>query len=434
MPDFENICKEKHIDSHRSFNNRIVGLSNQCVGFSEEDYQKLRELKAEDISLLEIKAFVDSQKSVCAHQKKEQEFSTNHQSGGNDEKVLSKVLLEGSVKNSAFVLEIQDRLRNLGYLVGGVDGNYAEMLRDKSMGQTAAAIFRFQKDHNISPTGKMDVLTYTALSLASPETTFGMLAGAFESPTKGMESIGWDESGGTSYGRFQFSSRSGVMDSFVKYLRTCDAKANSLADKLEGSTFVKNSTDMHSTQKFEKAKKDFEEGEIGGDKLSVAEEECKKKKYLNQYDAGEYVVLHAEGTPIEVWVALFRELEPYVEKFVESKYYTKPMTTAKQKYPDLMRLWNTIDNSRSLREVFLSMSIQHGQSKVVPHFVKIYRAIYGDANNNEPIDESTLIHSVYNYRKIKYPRFTKRYEREQLLAIDMLRLETETKQCSAEGD
>lgn len=70
MPDFENICKEKHIDSHRSFNNRIVGLSNQCVGFSEEDYQKLRELKAEDISLLEIKAFVDSQKSVCAHQKK----------------------------------------------------------------------------------------------------------------------------------------------------------------------------------------------------------------------------------------------------------------------------------------------------------------------------------------------------------------------------
>ena len=357
MPDFENICKEKHIDSHRSFNNRMVGLSNQCVGFSEEDYRKLRELKAEDISLLEIKAFVDSQKSVCAHQKKEQEFSTNHQSGGNDEKVLSKVLLEGSVKNSAFVLEIQDRLRNLGYLVGGVDGNYAEMLRDKSMGQTAAAIFRFQKDHNISPTGKMDVLTYTALSLASPETTFGMLAGAFESPTKGMESIGWDESGGTSYGRFQFSSRSGVMDSFVKYLRTCDAKANSLADKLEGSTFVKNRTDMYSTQKFEKAKKDFEEGEIGGDKLSVAEEECKKKKYLNQYDAGKYVASHAEGTPIEVWVALFRELEPYVEKFVESKYYTKPMTTAKQKYPDLMRLWNTIDNSRSLREVFLSFNV-----------------------------------------------------------------------------
>ena len=434
MPDFENICKEKHIDSHRSFNNRMVGLSNQCVGFSEEDYRKLRELKAEDISLLEIKAFVDSQKSVCAHQKKEQEFSTNHQSGGNDEKVLSKVLLEGSVKNSAFVLEIQDRLRNLGYLVGGVDGNYAEMLRDKSMGQTAAAIFRFQKDHNISPTGKMDVLTYTALSLASPETTFGMLAGAFESPTKGMESIGWDESGGTSYGRFQFSSRSGVMDSFVKYLRTCDAKANSLADKLEGSTFVKNRTDMYSTQKFEKAKKDFEEGEIGGDKLSVAEEECKKKKYLNQYDAGEYVVLHAEGTPIEVWVALFRELEPYVEKFVESKYYTKPMTTAKQKYPKLMGLWNTIDNSRSLREVFLSMSIQHGQGNVVSQFANIHYAIYGDKENNEPIDETTLIHSVYNYRKTKYPRFTKRYEREQLLAIDMLRLETETKQCSTEGD
>ena len=197
---------------------------------------------------------------------------------------------------------------------------------------------------------------------------------------------------------------------------------------------------MYSSRKYEKAKKDFEEGEIGGDKLSVAEEECKKKKYLNQYDAGEYVVLHAEGTPIEVWVALFRELEPYVEKFVESKYYTKPMTTAKQKYPDLMRLWNTIDNSRSLREVFLSMSIQHGQYNVVSLLVDIHRKILVDNKKNKKnkknknIDEATLIRSIYNYRIAEYPRFTKRYERERLLAIDMLRLETETKQCSAEGD
>ena len=81
------------------------------------------------------------------------------------------------------------------------------------------------------------------------------------------------------------------------------------------------------------------------------------------YDAGKYVASHAEGTPIEVWVALFRELEPYVEKFVESKYYTKPMTTAKQKYPDLMRLWNTIDNSRSLREVFLSFNVHPARAE-----------------------------------------------------------------------
>ena len=139
-----------------------------------------------------------------------------------------------------------------------------------------------------------------------------------------------------------------------------------------------------------------------------------------------------------MWVALFRELEPYVEKFVESKYYTNPMTTAKQKYPDLMRLWNTIDNSRSLREVFLSMSIQHGQYNVVSLLVDIHRKILADnkknKKNNNNIDEATLIRSIYNYRIAEYPRFTKRYEREQLLAIDMLRLETETKQCSVEGD
>ena len=97
--------------------------------------------------------------------------------------------------------------------------------------------------------------------------------------------------------------------------------------------------------------------------MSVAQEEYDKKHYLNMYDAGKYVASHAEGTPIEVWVALFRELEPYVEKFVESKYYTKPMTTAKQKYPDLMRLWNTIDNSRSLREVFLSFNVHPARAE-----------------------------------------------------------------------
>ena len=61
------------------------------------------------------------------------------------------------------------------------------------------------------------------------------------------------------------------------------------------------------------------------------------------------------------------------------------MTTAKQKYPKLMGLWNTIDNSRSLREVFLSMSIQHGQYNVVSLFVDIHRKISVDDEKNNKI-------------------------------------------------
>ena len=93
--------------------------------------------------------------------------------------------------------------------------------------------------------------------------------------------------------------------------------------------------------------------------MSVAQEEYDKKHYLNMYDAGKYVASHAEGTPIEVWVALFRELEPYVEKFVESKYYTKPMTTAKQKYPDLMKMSNLVDTFLTRLHVMPHSLLRH---------------------------------------------------------------------------
>ncbi|MBU1039876.1 MAG: hypothetical protein KKF77_02095 [Proteobacteria bacterium] len=46
----------------------------------------------------------------------------------------------------------------------------------------------------------------------------GALAAMFESGDKGIAAIGYDRTGGTSYGKFQISSRAGTMNRFLNYL------------------------------------------------------------------------------------------------------------------------------------------------------------------------------------------------------------------------
>lgn len=57
----------------------------------------------------------------------------------------------------------------------------------------------------------------------------GGLSARFESGSKGIEAIGYDEVGGTSYGKFQISSRAGSMDRFLDYLK---GKAPAWAERL----------------------------------------------------------------------------------------------------------------------------------------------------------------------------------------------------------
>ncbi|MDE7468871.1 MAG: hypothetical protein K2M30_01110 [Desulfovibrionaceae bacterium] len=51
----------------------------------------------------------------------------------------------------------------------------------------------------------------------------------FESGTEGISAIGYDSIGGTSYGMYQFSSRQGTVDLFIRYLYQ---KAPDIADEL----------------------------------------------------------------------------------------------------------------------------------------------------------------------------------------------------------
>jgi hypothetical protein len=51
-----------------------------------------------------------------------------------------------------------------------------------------------------------------------PEKPVGALSALFESGNRGIAAIGYDRNGGTSYGKYQISSKAGSMDQFIKFL------------------------------------------------------------------------------------------------------------------------------------------------------------------------------------------------------------------------
>lgn len=52
----------------------------------------------------------------------------------------------------------------------------------------------------------------------TPEKPVGALSAMFESGSRGIAAIGYDRNGGTSYGKYQISSKAGSMDQFIKFL------------------------------------------------------------------------------------------------------------------------------------------------------------------------------------------------------------------------
>ena len=92
-----------------------------------------------------------------------------------------------------------------------------------------------------------------------------------------------------------------------------------------------------------------------------------------------------------------------------------------------MNFWNIIDNSRTLKEAFISVSIQHGQNEVGTHFFNIYKQLI---KYKMALTKENIISMVYNYRRNRFPGFSNRYERECSLVMDMLRLENEKQNCN----
>ncbi len=343
-------------------------------------------------------------------------------------------LVEGKMTRNPLVLEVQQRLYELGYLEKGMDGSYVEYQRNGDPGTTFMAIQKYQKANGLPPTGKVDRDTMLLLIYDVPQMRLGRLSAAFESKTDGIYAIGWDKEGGTSYGRTQFSSRKGIMDEFVRYLYKQGGKAQQVAMEFESSRWPEGRTDSYTK---EKNAYDF-------DCEKPEEKRHGHEKYicLNRYDKGAYATPKTQSTgkmtPIDVWQKHAPFLNQYAEEFKIEKYYTKPMKEARNEWGKYTELWDMIECTETLQEVFLSTAIQHGQYGVINIFITAYKRTTQQTKDTHLfsnkaskskklktfINPSNFIKEIYLERNSKSNIKTSRYNTENQLAQQMYDMET----------
>ena len=168
----------------------------------------------------------------------------------------------------------------------------------------------------------------------------------FESGGEGSKSISWDSTGGTSYGTYQFASKKGALQDFIKYCET-------------------------------------EGGEEG-------KEAAKAFKTIDNWDVGK----HWKGTKAAmVWQALADKgyLNKLEHGFASKVYYNRALKGLPPEIRDM------VQGNRGLQEMLWSTSTQHGSGGpnttvgAVPIFKKAYKpgikpedfvkAVYQDRGN-----------------------------------------------------
>ena len=78
-----------------------------------------------------------------------------------------------------------------------------------------------------SPRALLDSITRQPGATATAPTASGLgsLAARYESGGKGSSAVGWDSTGGTSYGKYQIATKTGTMDKFMEFLKTNNPQA-----------------------------------------------------------------------------------------------------------------------------------------------------------------------------------------------------------------
>ena len=207
-------------------------------------------------------------------------------------------------------------------------------------------------------------------------TVTGALSARFESGQGGIAAIGYDTHGGTSYGKYQISSKAGSMTQFIKFLRQ---EAPALAKRLESAGAADT-----------------------GSRSGKMPEEWKKI---------------AQEQP-----DFFRELQ---ERFIHDSHY-KPALMALAQKTDL----NDDKMSAALQEVLWSTAVQHGPNAAARIFSQAMNKIDPTLADKEgsPEFEQALIENVYAMRSTQFSSSTEqvrtavksRLKEEKNLALAML--------------
>lgn len=201
-----------------------------------------------------------------------------------------------------------------------------------------------------------------------PNSKLGSYFVQYESENKGVNAIGYDSGGGTSYGKYQFSSTTGGMDELLKYAAGKGGWAADFAQRMRA--------------------------------------------------AGPLNTGGRTGAAVDVYnaeVAQNRELmEQLQDEFAFEKYYKSALEGLDQGFQD------RIGKSRALQEVLFSSSIQHGVGGA--------RGIFKQALAQNPnASDEDLLRAIFQLRSGKTGHLTaaeqsgvsSRYGRELAMAIQL---------------
>lgn len=204
----------------------------------------------------------------------------------------------------------------------------------------------------------------------SRRSRLGSLCALFESGVRGIFAIGYDSKGGTSYGKYQISSRKGAMRNFIAYL---DKRAPSWARRLRGAG-RSNTGGVH--------------GPMPGEWKRIASEHPR----------------------------LFEKLQ---DDFIHNYYYSPTLNTVK------LRAGLDLDaHPPVVREVLWSTAVQHGPSGGASIFIKANSRAKGHPGGNYA---ETLLKEVFRERERRLSKLSKslpglraRLHQEMTLALNRL--------------
>ena len=258
-----------------------------------------------------------------------------------------------------------DLARSMGAArhLGSITGAFDNRLRGLNMGDFVHS--RNNSVRNSASTSR------TKPSHQVEDIGLGQLSARFESGSDGVAAVGYDRNGGTSYGKYQVSSRAGSLTDFLKFL---DTEAPDISKRLRASG----------------------PGNTGSRK----------------------------GAMPDMWRAIASEqperFEKLQEAFVHQSHYKPALESIVQRTG-----LTEATLSPAMREVIWSTAVQHGPAGAARIFAR------ADAMSGKPTDpayERKLISNVYKIRVGQFGSSTSsvqaavanRFKQEKAIALNML--------------
>lgn len=208
------------------------------------------------------------------------------------------------------------------------------------------------------------------------EAELGALSAQFESGKAGVASIGYDRTGGTSYGTYQISSRQGTLSRFLQFLEGCDAR---MAARL----------------------REAGPGNTGSNRGAFPDE----------------------------WKRIAQEDPEYFEtlqhRFIRETHYEPAVAEIRSRTGvDLSR------RSPTVQQVLWSTAVQHGPQGAAAIFEDALKGhpVSGGEGGNDLVNEKRLIDRVYALRSTRFGSSSSevqaavlsRFKQEKQLALNML--------------